>query len=117
MDTQAIALDWIDAWNKRDIDRIMTHYTDDIVFYSLTVIKRWNIADGKIIGKENLRAHFLKGLDLAPNLYFEFIDMLSGTDGITIIYKRETGALVADVAVLDENGKATLVKAYYGQAR
>lgn len=43
--------------------------------------------------------------------------MLSGADGITIIYKRETGALVADVAVLDENGKATLVKAYYGQAK
>ncbi|MBB6109162.1 SnoaL-like domain-containing protein [Mucilaginibacter lappiensis] len=117
MDTQAIALDWIDAWNKRDIDRIMTHYTDDVVFYSLTVTKRWGIADGKIIGKEKLRAHFLKGLELAPNLYFEFVDMLSGTDGITIIYKRETGALVADVAVLDENGKATLVKAYYGQAK
>ncbi len=116
MDTQAIALDWIDAWNKRDINRIMTHYTDDIIFYSLTVTKRWGIADGKIVGKEKLRAHFLKGFELAPNLYFEFIDMLSGTDGITIVYKRETGALVADVAVLDENGKATLVKAYYGQA-
>jgi hypothetical protein len=116
MDTQAIALDWIDAWNKRDIDRIMAHYTDDIVFYSLTVTKRWNIADGKINGKEKLRAHFLKGLELAPNLYFEFIDVLSGSDGITIIYKRENGVLVADVAVIDDDGKATLVKAYYGHA-
>lgn len=111
-----IALDWINAWNRLDIDAIMDHYTDDVIFYAPTVIKRWNIPDGKITGKEKLREHFLKGFELAPNIHFEFIDLLMGVDGITIIYKRETGALVADVLVLDDTGKGTVVKAYYGQA-
>ncbi|MDB5117452.1 MAG: hypothetical protein JWQ79_2944 [Mucilaginibacter sp.] len=114
LDYKAIALDWIAAWNRLDIDGIMSHYADDIIFYAPTVIKRWNIAEGKLAGKEKLRAHFLKGFELAPNLHFEFIDVLTGVDGMTIIYKRETGVLVADVVVLNQQGKGVLVKAYYG---
>jgi hypothetical protein len=62
-----------------------------------------------------LRKHFLKGLELAPNLHFEFIELLTGVDGMTIIYKRETGVVVADVIQLDSNGKGKIVKAYYGE--
>ena len=40
MDLKEIALDWIDAWNKKDIDRIMDHYSDDVLFFAPTVIKR-----------------------------------------------------------------------------
>jgi ketosteroid isomerase-like protein len=115
MNLKEIALDWIDAWNKKDIDRIMSHYSEDIIFFAPTVIKRWGIIDGRINGKEQLRKHFLKGFELAPNLHFEFIDLLTGVDGITIIYKRETGAMVADVIQLDNNGKGKIVKAYYGE--
>ena len=110
---KALALDWIDGWNKRDIERIMNHYADDIIFYSPTVIKRWNIADGKITGRQKLKEHFLKGFEVAPDLHFEFVDLLFGTDGVTIIYKRESGQLAADSIVLNENGKAVMVKAYY----
>jgi ketosteroid isomerase-like protein len=41
MNLKEIALDWIDAWNKKDIDRIMSHYSEDIIFFAPTVIKRW----------------------------------------------------------------------------
>ena len=115
MNLKEIASDWIDAWNKKDIDRIMEHYSDDVIFFAPTVIKRWGIIDGRISGKEQLRKHFLKGFELAPDLNFEFIDLLTGVDGMTIIYKRETGAMVADVIQLDDNGKGKIVKAYYGE--
>jgi hypothetical protein len=108
-----LALDWIDAWNKRDIDKIMDHYVDDIEFFSPTVIQRWNIPEGRIVGKEKLRKHFLKGFEVAPHLHFEFVSVLVEDSSITITYKRETGELVSDYIVLDKNGKAKLVKAYY----
>jgi hypothetical protein len=108
-----LALDWIDAWNKRDIDKLMLHYTDDIEFYSPTVVQRWNIPDGRIIGKEKLRQHFLKGFEVAPQLHFELVSVLVEDSSITITYKRETGQLIADYIVLDKNAKAKLVKAYY----
>jgi len=108
-----LALDWIDAWNKRDIDKIMDHYVDDVEFYSPTVIQRWNIPEGRIIGKEKLRQHFLKGFEVAPQLHFEFVSVLVEDSSVTITYKRENDQLVADYIVLDKAGKAKLVKAYY----
>ena len=37
-----------------------------------------------------------------------------GVDGVTIIYRRETGTLVAEVVVLDENYQGVEVCTYYG---
>jgi hypothetical protein len=34
---------------------------------------------------------------------------------MTILYKRETGVVVADVIQPDSNGKGKIVKAYYGE--
>jgi ketosteroid isomerase-like protein len=110
---KALAADWIDSWNKRDINRIMNHYADNVEFHSPTVTKRWNIADGKLTGKEKLKQHFLKGFEEAPNLHFEFIDLVPEKDSLIITYKRENGQLVSDYIALDEHGKAVLVKAYY----
>jgi ketosteroid isomerase-like protein len=110
---KALAADWIDAWNKRDIDRIMNHYADDIEFHSSTVIKRWNIADGKLTGKEKLKQHFIKGFEEAPNLHFEFVDLVPEKDSFILTYKRENGQVVSDYIALNKNGEAILVKAYY----
>ena len=98
-----------------DIDGIMSHYANDVVFYSPTVVQRWNIAEGKLNGKEKLRAHFLKGFEIATSLHFELLHVLTGVDGMTIIYRRETGKTVADVVQLNEMGQAIIVKAYYSR--
>jgi hypothetical protein len=115
LNIKTLALDWIAAWNKRDIDKIMYHYADNVIFYSPTVIKRWNSPEGKIEGKSKLKEHFLKGFELVPNLHFEYLDLLYGIDGMTIIYKRESGVLAADVVTLNDENKCILVKAYYGE--
>lgn len=49
----------------------------------------WNIKVGIIKGKQMLRKHFQKGIDMAPNLHFEFVDVLQGVDGITILLKEK----------------------------
>ncbi len=105
---------WIAAWNARDLDAIMEHYAPTIRFAAPTVISRWNKPEGVLVGREPLRQHFKQGLERAPHLHFELIDVLMGVDGMTIIYQRETGTLVADVVVLDENYQGVEVRAYYG---
>jgi hypothetical protein len=110
------ALDWVNAWNNRNIEHIMDHYSEDIEFYSPSVVDRWNIKEGKLSGKAALQRHFLKGFELAPSLHFELIDILSGMDGILVVYKRETGKIVADYVVPDEEGKAKLVKVFAAAA-
>jgi ketosteroid isomerase-like protein len=110
---KSLAADWIDAWNKRDIDRIMSHYADDVEFHSPTVNKRWNITEGKLVGKEKLKQHFLKGFEEMPDLHFEFVELVPEKDSMIITYKRETGQIVSDYMRMNENGKALLVNAYY----
>jgi len=78
------------------------------------VITRLGIASGWIEGKQKLRNHFAVGLKV-PNLHFELIDVLLGVDGISVVYRRETGALVVDVVELNAAGKIQVARAYYGR--
>jgi ketosteroid isomerase-like protein len=105
---------WIAAWNAHDLNAIMKLYSPEVSFTAPTVIERWHKPDGLLVGQEALREHFQRGLELAPNLHFELLDVLIGVDGITIVYRRETGTLVADVVELDDEYLGEEVHAYYG---
>ena len=108
-----IAEDWIDAWNRNDLDAIMAHYVDEIEFWSPLIISRLGIASGKIEGKAQLRAYFARGLETIPNLHFELKQVLVGADSITIYYQRESGAYVAEMSVLNDAGKVIMSRVHY----
>jgi SnoaL-like domain len=110
---RALAEQWIEAWNSRDLDRIMDHYAEDVEFEANTVIRRWQKADGRLRGVTELRNHFRLGLDLVPNLRFEMEDVFSAPSGYAMLYRRENGNRVLDVVELDKDGKARRVKAFY----
>jgi ketosteroid isomerase-like protein len=112
--TRQVAKQWCTAWNDRDLDGIMEHYAETVRFSSPTVSKRLGTPTGWIEGKTRLREHFSVGIQ-APNLRFEFIDVLLGVDGMCIVYQRETGVMVTDVIELDQNGKGKIVQAFYGE--
>jgi ketosteroid isomerase-like protein len=108
-----MAQDWIDAWNSRDLDRICRHYRFDVEIWSPTVPLRWGVSDGRLAGLENVRRHFERTLAAAPALRFELLHALEGIDGHTVVYRRETGTVVADVVTLDEHGKIRTMRAFF----
>jgi ketosteroid isomerase-like protein len=112
-EARVTARDWCDAWNRRDLDGIMHHYSDDVEFSSPTIVKRWGIADGWLRGKAKVRENFAIGVK-SSNLHFELVDVLLGVNSMCVVYRRETGALVTDLVELDENGKGRRVIACYG---
>lgn len=113
MDTSAVRA-WCEAWNRRDLDAVMAHYAVDVVFTSPTVVTRWGHADGTLRGIDALRAHFAIGI-AAPDLHFDLVDVLQGTGETTVLYRRETGALVADANVYDVHGHIVRAVASYGE--
>ena len=108
------AVDWCQAWSFRDLDRIMSHYTEDVALNSPRVVERLGAADGWVRGKAAVRAYFAEGLK-APGLRFEFVDLLVGAGHVSILYRRETGALVTDTMEIDAQGRAKRVLACYGR--
>ena len=110
------AQEWCDAWNRRDLDAIMQHYSDDVELSSPIIIKRWGIADGWLRGKAKVRENFSIGVK-APNLHFELVDVLLGVNTMCVVYRRENGALVTDLIELDAKGKGRRVVACYGEPK
>lgn len=109
----SLAQDWIDAWNSHDIDRILSHYSDQIVFTSPFVVKLLGINSGTINGKTELRSYFLKGLDAYPSLRFELYQVLTGVNSITLYYKTVNEMLAAEMMEINSEGMISNVIAHY----
>lgn len=112
-DLRARAVDWIDAWNRRDLEAILAHYADDVAVCSPRVVERLGAADGWLRGKAALRDDFARGLRNAA-LRFELVDVTVGVGAMTVVYRRENGALVTDCAELDAEGRIVRMIACYG---
>lgn len=67
MQARAHADRWLTAWNARDLEDIMRCYSEDVDFVAPTVAARWGRPSGQLRGKDELRAHFARGLALAPD--------------------------------------------------
>jgi ketosteroid isomerase-like protein len=113
---RAIAEDWCAAWNRRDLDAVMAHYAEEVELSSPKVVERLGRADGWLKGKQALRAYFATGMQ-APRLNFELIEVLVGTGALSIVYRRENGALVSDTMELDECCRGRRIVACYGTGR
>ena len=108
-----MAENWCAAWNRRDLDAVMSHYAEDVELNSPKVVERLGAASGWLKGKDKLRAYFATGMQ-AQGLKFELVDVLLGVDAMSIIYRRETGALVSDTMELDERLLGRHIVVCYG---
>lgn len=106
------AADWIDAWNTHDLDRVLSHYTDDFEMSSPVIIKVAGEPSGTLQGKEAVGSYWTKALQLIPDLHFELITTLVGVNSITLYYKGARG-LSAEVFHFNQDGKVTRAYAHY----
>jgi len=109
------AHDWIDAWNAHDLERILSHYEDEALLTSPVALKLLN-GDGTVRGKAALRAYFLRGLEAYPNLRFDLVDTLWGTETIVVFYINNVrGNKTAEVMQISPEGMIRRVWANYDQ--
>src|ERR1700689_5345653 len=73
------AQDWVDAWNSHDLERILTPSDDEVLLVSPVALKLLS-GDGTVRGKAALRDYFLRGLESFPDLRFDLIDALWGSE-------------------------------------
>lgn len=107
------AHDWIDAWNAHDLDRIMSHYDNDVEYFSPMLAELTDNSEGKLIGKITLVDYLAKGLAAYPDLEFTLTGIFVGVSSITIEYVSVKGWLAAEVFELNEHHKAVRVQCHY----
>lgn len=113
---KSFAEEWIDAWNSHDLDRILSHYTDDFSITTPMAAKLYPQSNGIVVGKEEVRKYWTIGLERIPNLKFELIELLIGIDGITIYYlNRATNKKAAEVMTFDKNLMVNQINVYYSE--
>jgi hypothetical protein len=105
--------EWIGAWNAHDIDRILSHYRDDIRFVS-PFAARAGARHGEIRGLSALRDYFELGLASYPELHFQPIAALGGIGSIALHYRSVEDRLAIEVMELDARGHVRRAAACYG---
>lgn len=88
---------WIDAWNARDVEAVLAHYAQDVVFTSPTAQRFVPESGGTVRGKDELRRYWTTALESNRDLRFELLGVYAGIDTIVLNYRDQTGRLVAEV--------------------
>ena len=107
IDPQTFAEEWIAAWNKHDLDRILCHYAQNVVFRSPRIALVTGNATCVVRGIDALRAYWQQALDRNPNLRFELERVYASKDAITIAYRNHRGQNAAETLIFDELGLVT----------
>ncbi len=106
------AAEWIAAWNARDLNRILSHYTDDFEMSSPVIVRLSGESSGVLKGKPAVGAYWAKALQSNPQLYFELNETLWGVDSITLVYHGPRGPS-AEVFHFNSAGKVVRAYAHY----
>ena len=94
--------DWADAWNAHDIERVLSHFHDDVVFTSPLASQIIEGCDGTLRGKVALRQYWSEGVRLIPDLKFTVEDVYAGVATIVINYRNQKGSLVNEVLIFED---------------
>ncbi len=106
------AHEWIEAWNSRDLDRVLSHYRDDFTMSSPKIAAVTGESSGVLTGKDAIGAYWKRALELAPDLHFELLSALLGADSIVLHYTNSRGQ-AAEVFFFDSAGLVVRAAANY----
>lgn len=104
-DLAAFGREWVEAWNSRDLERVLTLYSEDAEMTSDRIPQLGFGASGSVHGKDSLRAYWSKALSLIPNLHFTLIDTYVSPDSVVVFYENERGMRICEYLRLDAAGK------------
>jgi hypothetical protein len=100
-DPITFAENWAAAWNRRDVDAVLAHFHDDVVFTSPVAARVVPDSGGVVSGKAALREYWCAAVQAVPDLHFEVIGAYAGVSTLVIHYRNQKGGLVNEVLEFD----------------
>ena len=118
-DARTFAARWAEAWNTRDVERVLAHFHDDVVFTSPTALAV--MGTPTVRGKDALRAYWTTALSRLTSLHFTVDRVVWDAEGreLAIIYTSETDGKarrVSENLVFDPAGEIVAAEVFHGVA-
>ena len=106
---------WLQAWNNHDIEAIVSHYAEDVEYFSPFLTRLADNPCGTLRGKSALKEYLAKGLAAYPDLDFVLINVFFGVRSLVIQYLSVNNLTASEVFEFDENGLVSRVQCHYDQ--
>lgn len=104
---KSIAQHWLDAFNHRDLDRLLNLYDQNATHYSPKLKQRQPETHGSIQGREALRSWWADAFVRLPDLHYDLERLTASDDRVFMEYRRqlpgEPDLLVAEVLRIEHN--------------
>jgi len=116
-EAQRFATEWAAAWNRREIETVLAHYDEKLVFLSPTA--KAVTGSGVVYGKAALRAYWTAALARLSHLHFTVERVLWDeiAQEMAIIYLSETGErkrLVSENHIFGPEGLVVRAEVFHG---
>ena len=116
-DAEYFAESWADAWNRRDVEAVLAHFRDDIIFASPTALV---VTESPVVrGKDALRAYWTKALARSGSIRFSVIRVLwdAASRELAIIYLADIdgrSGTVSENLIFDDSGLIATAEVFHG---
>jgi len=114
---QSIAFRWFEAFNAKQLEKLLSLYEHDAQHYSPKLKIRQPETNGLVVGVEAMRIWWQDAFDRLPTLKYELKSLTANTDRVFMEYVRkvenEDDMLVAEVLEIKE-GKIIKSRVYHG---
>ena len=86
-DSRAFAERWVSEWNHKDVEAVLTHFSDDVVFASPRA--KAIVGSPRVEGKTKLREYWTRAISRVQTIHFSLDHVISDGDRVGIVYIAE----------------------------
>lgn len=117
MPLEHVATAWMDAFNAKDLERLLALYDDNAQHYSPKLKIRQPETNGLVTGKQAMRTWWRDAFERLPTLFYKVNSLTANNDRVFMEYVREVeneeDMLIAEVLEV-RNGKIVSSRVYHG---
>ena len=116
-DAEKFAAEWAEAWNRRDVESVLAHFRDDVIFASPTALA---VTGSPVVhGKDALRAYWTAALARTGSIRFSVLRVLwdVASRELAIIYLAEIdgrSGTVSENLIFDVDGLVATAEVFHG---
>ena len=87
IDARAFADRWISDWNRKDLEAVLSHFSESVVFKSARA--QAVVGEPLVAGKSSLREYWMKAIARIQTIRFTLDHVISEGNRLGIVYVAE----------------------------